>query len=232
MEQKSYVCRGGWGIGFEIGQRITQSTVQEFAALLDRSGLLEEDLQRFLTKHHEIVAAAFMRILGFVIPKFAFGDDHVSDFVVADWCQAWVLTLVELEPSDAKAFNKSGTPARRLASALKQLADWQGWIERHPSYFEEKMRKHHRAFLSDLKKTSSESDSTEWWPYHTYQWHRPYIRHAIVIGRRGPDFTKDQEDRHVLSRISSDTLRIYSYDWLVDIARFHAQSNAVDGDEE
>ena len=232
MKQKSFVCREGLFGDSNPEPRLSQAVVDEFARLLDRPELVEEDLQRFLSDHCEIIATAFMHIIGFVVPKFAFGDDHISDFVVADWRQLWAVTLVELEPSDAKAFNKNGTPARRLASAVKQISDWQHWIERHPSYFDEKIARYHKGFLADLKRMKFTGEEAEWIMPYLQRWRYMRMQHVVIIGRRGSDFSKDQEDRQAFSRVSPDRLSIYSYDWLLDVARHHAPNKAIDSDEE
>lgn len=228
MEQKSFVRCYGLFRGRDTAPPLSCTTVNEFADLLDRQELVEEDLQRFLTHHSEIIAAAFMRFIGFVVPKFAFGNDYISDFVVADWTQFWNLTLVELEPSGVKAFNKSGTPARRLAAAVKQISDWQRWIEKYPSYFDDKIAKYHKQFLADLERMNVNEDDQ--FMRYLEKWGYMRIYHVVIIGRRGPDFSKDQEDRQAFARVSPDRLRILSYDWLLDVARHHAPNKAMDSD--
>lgn len=85
---------------------------------------------------------------GFVVPKFKFGTEYISDFLVADWRQRWCITLIELEPKDVKAFNQDGTPARRLSQAIKQLAEWNQWIKGHSGYFAERLAPHGEKLIS------------------------------------------------------------------------------------
>ncbi len=181
--------------------------------VLDEPGS-EEDTQRFLANHPEILARGFIRMTGFVVPKFRFGTEHISDFVVADWRQAWCISLLELEPKDAKAFNKDGTPAKRLSQAMKQLAEWTQWIERHNDYFIERLGEHVEQLISHLESTESRYGR---FAHHLRRMHHPHATSVAIIGRRGDNFPEEQERRHSLHRFTGNNIEILSYDWLLDL---------------
>jgi len=131
---------------------------KKLAQLLD-STANEEALQKFLEQHRFILARASGWGPGFLmVPKFKFGDEFVSDFVLGSWPQIWEFTLVELEPKDVTAFNRDGTPSRRLSQALKQLAEWNDWITHNRAYFTKRIERHVHAYLDEIAKSKSGSD--------------------------------------------------------------------------
>src|SRR5436305_691226 len=109
------------------------------------SGLLEilkssreEDAQEYLAGHPEILLSAFTlrwRVRE-CIPKFRFGAEFVSDFVLVEG-QSWRyhITLIELEPPTEKVYTRDGKFAKRLNGAIGQISDWLNWIDENESYF-------------------------------------------------------------------------------------------------
>ena len=84
--------------------------------LLDNSK--EEILQQYLEQHKKILIAAFGQpewVYNFVLPKFKFGSDYISDFVVfTGQSYSYWIKLIELEPSTSQVFTKQGDYAQRL----------------------------------------------------------------------------------------------------------------------
>ncbi len=100
----------------------------------------EEDAQQYLTSSRKILCAAFGGVcddIG-VIPKFKFGNDYVSDFVmVISKSHFHKIILIEIEPACEKPFTKKGVYAKRLNQAVAQITDWLSWIKdpHHTSFF-------------------------------------------------------------------------------------------------
>jgi hypothetical protein len=91
----------------------------------------EREIHRYLKQYPELIRSTFMPyggMLEYVIPEFALRL-YRTDFIVAQsYSGGWDVALIELEPVGEKLFNQSGTPARRLNGALKQIRDWQSYI--------------------------------------------------------------------------------------------------------
>lgn len=100
---------------------------QRFANVLDTAAR-EEDVQRFLTENPFILAEQLPHC-HYVIPKFRFGGELVSDFLLAEMPSsgpAWV--LVELEPVNAQLVTASGQLAERVRMGAQQVRDWRDWL--------------------------------------------------------------------------------------------------------
>jgi hypothetical protein len=88
----------------------------------------EEDVQRFLSENPFILAEQLPHC-HFVVPKFRFGGNYVSDFLLAEFASSgptWV--LVELEPVDAQLVTASGQLAERVRVGTQQVRDWRDWL--------------------------------------------------------------------------------------------------------
>jgi hypothetical protein len=198
----------------DIGEISLRHLRDDFKDLLAKDGT-EEDIQQFLSEHPRILARGFIDMAGFIVPKFKFGAEYISDFLIADWRQTWCTALVELEPKEAKAFNKNGTPAKRLSQAMKQLAEWNQWIENHNQYFQERLEPHIEKLISHLK--SAHSRYADFTGFLRQLRNRGSTANVVIIGRRGEDFPKEQERRGALSRFTGNNIEILSYDWLLDL---------------
>src|SRR5436853_2645043 len=95
--------------------------VRAFLQLLE-ADTTEEGLQQFLQDHPFILFRAVGRGIGFlVVPKFRFGSQFVSDFLLGIWAQNWEFTLVELELKNAGLFTIDGIPSRPVSPYIRQL---------------------------------------------------------------------------------------------------------------
>jgi len=198
----------------DIHETPLRHLADDFKAVLDDDDDTEEHIQRFLADHPEILARGFIHMTGFVVPKFKFGTEYISDFLIADWGQIWEITLVEFEPKNAKAFNKDGTPAKRLSQAMKQLAEWNQWIEKHNGYFAERLGPYVEELISHLE---SEKSRYGEYAHHLRRLNHLRTRNVAVLGRRGDDFPQEQERRSSLYQFTGNNITILSYDWLLDL---------------
>ncbi len=100
---------------------------KRFESVLD-AATREEDVQQFLAENPFILAQQLPHCYH-VIPKFRFGGEFVSDFLLAEMPSSgptWV--LVELEPVDAQLVTASGQLAERVRGGVQQVKDWRDWL--------------------------------------------------------------------------------------------------------
>ena len=172
--------------------------------LLDNSK--EEILQQYLEQHKKILIAAFGQpewVFNFVLPKFKFGSDYISDFVVfTGQSYSYWIKLIELEPSTSQVFTKQGDYAQRLNHAIKQVDEWSDWIKRNEPYFRDCLQK---ALQKEYPSFSETLDYTR----------RFIVSSKIVIGRRATLSVDDNKRR--AQEYEKSNLDIITYDRLVDI---------------
>ena len=175
-----------------------------FDELLDNSK--EEILQQYLEQHKKILIAAFGQpewVYNFVLPKFKFGSDYISDFVVfTGQSYSYWIKLIELEPSTSQVFTKQGDYAQRLNHAIKQVDEWSDWIKRNEPYFRDCLQK---ALQKEYPSFSETLDYTR----------RFIVSSKIVIGRRATLSVDDNKRR--AQEYEKSNLDIITYDRLVDI---------------
>ena len=172
--------------------------------LLDNSK--EEILQQYLEHHKKILIAAFGQpewVYNFVLPKFKFGSDYISDFVVfTGQSYSYWIKLIELEPSTSQVFTKQGDYAQRLNHAIKQVDEWSDWIKRNEPYFRDCLQK---ALQKEYPSFSETLDYTR----------RFIVSSKIVIGRRATLSVDDNKRR--AQEYEKSNLDIITYNRLVDI---------------
>ena len=172
--------------------------------LLDNSK--EEILQQYLEQHKKILIAAFGQpewVYNFVLPKFKFGSDYISDFVVfTGQSYSYWIKLIELEPSTSQVFTKQGDYAQRLNHAIKQVDEWSDGIKRNEPYFRDCLQK---ALQKEYPSFSETLDYTR----------RFIVSSKIVIGRRATLSVDDNKRR--AQEYEKSNLDIITYDRLVDI---------------
>lgn len=165
----------------------------------------EEPIQKYLENNPQILVAVFGMpewAYNIVIPKFQFGSDYSSDFVIiTGQSYSYWIYLVELEPATEKLFTKNGDYARRLNHAIKQVDEWEDWINRNESYFKSSL-------LKAIKKIDSSFEETF---DHT---RRFIVSKNIIIGRRYM-LTPDDNKRRAIERREKG-IDIVTYDRLVE----------------
>ena len=180
--------------------------------LLDNSK--EEILQQYLEQHKKILIAAFGQpewVYNFVLPKFKFGSDYISDFVVfTGQSYSYWIKLIELEPSTSQVFTKQGDYAQRLNHAIKQVDEWSDWIKRNEPYFRDCLQK---ALQKEYPSFSETLDYTR----------RFIVSSKIVIGRRATLSVDDNKRR--AQEYEKSNLDIITYDRLVDIEQKITQTD-------
>jgi len=111
-----------------------QQKVNELKVLLETE-VKEEKLQYFLKENPFLLKPSSE-----FIPKQKLGEDFVTDFVLLNILdQGPCYTLVELEKSSYSILTKEGVLSSNVSHAIKQTRDWDIWLEKNKSYFQNKL---------------------------------------------------------------------------------------------
>lgn len=103
-------------------------SVEGLANLLESNERNENALQSWLTDNPILFGTEYQQI----IPKHKLGSEYEMDYALIR--HSGIADLVEIESSNLKLFNKSGSPSQYLVHAEQQVMDWLEWIEAHGSY--------------------------------------------------------------------------------------------------
>lgn len=107
--------------------------VERFEKVIQNAGR-EEDLQVFLTENPFILSEQFPHGTH-VVPKFKFGAEYVSDFLVSEITSGGTFwTLIELEPANAPLVTKDGHLPKRVRDGVQQVRDWRDWLNSNRDY--------------------------------------------------------------------------------------------------
>jgi len=184
--------------------------MRNFAQLLADGS--ERAMQEYLTKHPEHLLGAFghgflTATVDCVIPKYRFGHEFVSDFVLLRTVSSsgYEIDLVELESPTAQPFTRLGRFAAKLNEGWQQVHDWLAWVRENQEFFL-------RSLLKEAYRLHPEFD-----PYgrmHTSFIEKPFalICAKIIIGRRRAFSTKDNARRREIQKQTRKGIEITHYD--------------------
>jgi hypothetical protein len=172
----------------------------------------EEDCQSFLADNKEILSVTFNKQL--CIPKFRFGNEFVSDFVLFDEFSSlgYQVTLVEIETATARAFTKNGKYAKRLNDAIGQINDWFAWISQNEEYFLQTLNSAARK-SGKASRLASALGFRNFLPPHR---NRVFVDAKIVIGRKQFLSESDNLRREAIYHSTNRTIEITHFDRLLD----------------
>jgi hypothetical protein len=106
----------------------------EFESLLNE-GIKEEAMQVFLKENSFVLHPS-----ADCIPKKKLGEDFVTDFVlVATTTQGPTYVLVEIERTSHPVLTKDLSLSAPVSHALKQIRDWDVWLEKNKAYVQNKL---------------------------------------------------------------------------------------------
>ena len=185
----------------------------EFNTVLQSSR--EEDVQRYLSQNLDIILATFGDdwVVNECIPKFRFGNEFISDFVVVTGQSFhYQVTLIELEPPTEKPFTKDGKYAKRLNDALGQINDWFGWIHDNSDYFLQSLS---RSMNDEYEASQISADHSS---FKRLRERRTLVSAKIVIGRRDMLTEEDDKRRATIFAQTNRDIEILPYDRIVDVA--------------
>jgi len=179
----------------------------------------ERDIQPILKKKQLIVRNA-LNVSAWnhveVMSEFRFGSEFRADFLIlsAD-SGSWHAVFIELKSHRVRAFTKAGVPTRSLSVALKQLDDWERWVDRFNANFRDTLSRNIKdknipAYCSraDRHTTAITEIVDPRVNIHTH--------YRVVIGRRDYLTADDQERRASYLKKGRE---IVTYDRLLDSAR-------------
>lgn len=116
---------------------LTEDVKQAYFSLLNKTDKNENDIQRFLEEHTELIPLPFL--LGHhlhdmaVISKFPLGNERATDFAYLTKCSDyWEFVLMELEDSSKKIFTKDKEKVVFSADfnhAIDQITSWKAYID-------------------------------------------------------------------------------------------------------
>ncbi len=166
----------------------------------------EEELQSYLKENNDILVATFGTpewAYNITIPKFKFGSDFISDFVIIHGqSNSYWIELIELEPADANIFTKEGVYSYRLNGAIKQLDEWSDWIKDNLNYFKSSLQKASKEIYPEF--------------YESFNNNRRFIINKhIVIGRR--ESLTEADNKRRSCELEKSYLDIATYDRLIEI---------------
>lgn len=118
-------------------KELSEETKQSFIALIDDQTKNENDVQRFLEDHTELIPLPFLsgHYLHFssVISKFKLGGEYITDFAYLTKCSDyWEVVLMELEDATKKIFTKDKENIYFSADfnhACDQISSWKAYID-------------------------------------------------------------------------------------------------------
>ncbi len=119
------------------GQELAALTTLKSAELLQQARQLigvaerEEDVQRFLSEHPQIIYPEYIECY----PKHKLGNEYVTDFVfLIQGANGVEYVFVELEKPSKKLFIVSGQPSAEFTQAKDQLNNWERWLTQNLNY--------------------------------------------------------------------------------------------------
>ena len=183
-------------------------------------------MQQLLTLNPWILLDCFTPpspLLRASLAKFRLGNEFTTDFVlVTGHSMRYECVLIELESPIDRLFSKSGIPARKLVSAIKQVGDWNAWISKNGPFFRQELARG----LGDMAKSdlSGEAQRTTYAGAHQIglldragfiALYPMRFEFKIILGRRHFLSKADNERRASLCQLA-ESLEIVTYDRLLD----------------
>ena len=178
----------------------------------------EEDVQSYLSDNQNILLAAFGDgwAVNECIPKFRFGNEYVSDFVIVTGQSfSYDITLVELEPPTEQPFTKAGKFAKRLNDAIGQVNDWFAWIHENEDYFRKSLSKAMKNSYGARQIEKPHRNERLGFPDENR--HRNFVSAKIVIGRREMLTEEDNKRRATIYSQTHKGIEILHFDRLIKL---------------
>jgi hypothetical protein len=195
--------------------------------MIDSSSIREEEIHHLLALNPHVLLDCFTHpspLLRKSLTKFRLGNEFTTDFaLVAGHSMRYECILIELESPSDRLFTKSGIPAKKLVSAIKQISDWNTWISKNGSFFRSELAR--RLVETARLDLSGEKQRTTFAGAHQIELlDRGFValnpiklEFKIVIGRRRFLSREDNERRASLCQMA-ESLEIVTYDRLLDFA--------------
>lgn len=113
-----------------------EKVISEFEKLLNRDERDEESLKQFIKSNSILLGPEAVNVKS----EHRLGSEYKADIVIERKTDSGPeYNLVELEPSNLKWFTGSGDWRKEANHAMRQVEDWQEWIEANISYAEKRL---------------------------------------------------------------------------------------------
>ncbi len=173
----------------QLSKQKVKDAIREFSALLDKSA--DETEIQFFLENHSYFFNNVIRLWGAspLLAKIALGSDYEVDFACFDAGSSgpeW--RLIEIESPRHSLFTKSGDLSASANHAIRQVRDWQSWVDEHLEY---------------ARKT---------FPYIIYPCG------YVFIGRRSEHTITTRRMLKKLNHDARNYIEVHSLDWFISAA--------------
>lgn len=188
-----------------------RSQLEDFQHLIDTDDVNERKILNFINKNRAyfIIASILKKYFhfghhsAFLFKEFQLGNSYQADYVlVGRSSDGWEFVFVELEAPVGKITTKNGDFGEAFRKGIRQVHDWDTWIERSYGSLRETFDKYRRSDMS-LPEEFCILDKSR-------------IHYVVVAGRR-TDF-KEETYRIRRKNIKQGSVQILHYDNLTDTA--------------
>ena len=186
--------------------------LQEFKDLLDSRQVSERKILNFIrSKRAYFLVASLLRQYyshfghhgAYIFPEFQLGNSYKADYLLVGLGSGgWEFVFVELEAPNGKVTLKDGDFGDTFRKGLKQINDWEKWLEANYSFLEETYSKSKKEGAT-LPKEFTKLDTSR-------------LHFAVVAGRR-QDFKESTYQKR--RKTIKDNVCVLHYDNLVNAAQ-------------
>lgn len=185
----------------------------EFSELLDSDNVNEQQILKFINyKHGYFLVACILRSYyvrfghhdAYLFSEFPLGTSYRADYLlVGRGSGGWEFVFIELESPTGKITRQDGELGEVFQKGLRQIEDWDAWLDANYSSLKETFNKH-----KQIEKAL---------PDEFISMDKSRLHFVVVAGRRS-DF-KDKTYRIQRKKFNDKGILILHYDNIIDSAR-------------
>ena len=185
--------------------------IYDFGNFLDNNNIVERDITEFIkyNKAYFIIASIlksnynFGHHDAFIIPEFMLGNSYKVDYLlIGKNSGGYEFVFVELENPYGKITLKDGRLGDTFRKGIKQVDDWDEWLEANYSSLRETFEKYKNPNMQ--------------LPYEFLFLDKSRIHYAVVAGRRNDFNEKTYRKKRIYKR--EEKITLLHYDNLYDSA--------------
>ncbi|WP_229608433.1 Shedu anti-phage system protein SduA domain-containing protein [Vibrio parahaemolyticus] len=194
-----------------------QLLLKGFIDLLNKSDVRERDILNYINSEPAffIIGSLLKKYYNFghhaahLFREFPLGTSYKADYLlVGKNSDGWHFVFVELESPNGSVTTLNGDLGTVFRKGKAQIEDWEFWLERNYSVFQEFFKKHKK--LDDPL------------PEEFCHFDRSRINYVVIAGRRG-DFN-DKTYRIQRQSIRNNQIHLIHYDNLIDAVELLSDS--------
>lgn len=191
-------------------------SISEFGVLINQNTTTERDILNFIrdNRAYFIVASVltefhFGHHSAYAFPEFELPPNYKVDYlIIGKSSYGYEFVFVELENPYKSITTNDGSLGTTFRKGLKQVSDWNSWLESNFSHLKLMFEKH-QDVQRELPKEFHKLDTSR-------------IHYVVVAGRRS-DFK--EETYKQARKMKSDRVHIFHYDNLIDKAQRVLENN-------